>query len=236
MSTTTLTAKFFPDNEPSTPLLERILRDRQSIWQQIFSQVALGQLIWQMLTMSIICLACYGAIIGTFSWHPLQILASAIKMPILFLLTLVICLPTFYLFNLVCNGKLSVAQAIALTLSPIAISSILILAAAPIIFLFLMTEEHNARAFALFIIFNTIILSATSLVGLFFLIRGSQQINALASSEEGEGEAEVPTTKLVRIHLLVGWLLLYGFVGIQLMFNLRPFFGSPDQPFTLFLN
>jgi hypothetical protein len=34
---------------------------------------------------------------------------------------------------------------------------------------------------------------------------------------------------LVRI-----WILLFGFVGTQLAWTLRPFFGDPDAPFALF--
>jgi len=34
--------------------------------------------------------------------------------------------------------------------------------------------------------------------------------------------------------LLYIWILLFGFVGTQLAWTLRPFFGSPGQPFELF--
>jgi hypothetical protein len=34
--------------------------------------------------------------------------------------------------------------------------------------------------------------------------------------------------------LLYLWLLLYGFVGTQLGWTLRPFFGDPGMPFVLF--
>jgi hypothetical protein len=34
--------------------------------------------------------------------------------------------------------------------------------------------------------------------------------------------------------LLYVWILLFGFVGTQLAWTLRPFFGSPGQPFGLY--
>lgn len=34
--------------------------------------------------------------------------------------------------------------------------------------------------------------------------------------------------------LLYIWIMLFGFVGTQLAWTLRPFFGSPDQDFALF--
>ena len=36
--------------------------------------------------------------------------------------------------------------------------------------------------------------------------------------------------------LLYIWILLFGFVGTQLAWTLRPFFGSPDEPFAIFRN
>ncbi len=34
--------------------------------------------------------------------------------------------------------------------------------------------------------------------------------------------------------LLYIWILLFGFVGTQLAWTLRPFFGDPGRPFALF--
>ena len=34
--------------------------------------------------------------------------------------------------------------------------------------------------------------------------------------------------------LLNVWILLYGFVGTQLAWTLRPFFGDPNQSFEIF--
>ena len=65
-----------------------------------------------MLTSSAVTLACYGAVLGSFH-SPLMALTSAVKLPLLFLITLAICLPTLYLFNLVFGAKLSVRQALA---------------------------------------------------------------------------------------------------------------------------
>jgi hypothetical protein len=34
--------------------------------------------------------------------------------------------------------------------------------------------------------------------------------------------------------LLYIWILLFGFVGTQLAWTLRPFFGDPGRPFSLY--
>jgi hypothetical protein len=37
-----------------------------------------------------------------------------------------------------------------------------------------------------------------------------------------------------RKNIIRGWLVLFAFVGSQLGWTLRPFFGTPEQPFALF--
>jgi hypothetical protein len=46
--------------------------------------------------------------------------------------------------------------------------------------------------------------------------------------------AAVPTERPTRMTLVYIWILLFGFVGTQLAWTLRPFFGDPDAPFALF--
>lgn len=119
-------------------IIERLLRDRESVWRQIKAEYNMNTLILHMLISSAFALACYGAVMG-YSKELLQALSSAIKLPILFLLTLAICLPTLYLFNLVFGARLSVRQALALVLVAITVTSVLTLAFAPISLFFLLT-------------------------------------------------------------------------------------------------
>src|SRR5688572_28814725 len=46
--------------------------------------------------------------------------------------------------------------------------------------------------------------------------------------------AAVPPERPTRMTLVYIWILLFGFVGTQLTWTLRPFFGDPDAPFALF--
>ena len=43
-----------------------------------------------------------------------------------------------------------------------------------------------------------------------------------------------PQEKQASMTLLYVWILLFGFVGTQLAWTLRPFFGSPGKDFQLF--
>jgi hypothetical protein len=259
-------------------IIERILRDRAGIWDQIIAERDLPRLILRMLLTSVISLAAYGAVLGASNgW--LQALVSTVKLPLLFLVTLAICLPTLYLFNLVFGARLSVLQACALIMVAITVTAVLTFAFAPISLFFLIT----ARSYAFFKLLNVAILILTALVGLRFLISGMRALNEhvvvesmlsnqvvvaadvsqreLVSATVGgaaDPAAQPPTNGDARtarqnqnaakakapqpaagdrpasMLLLYIWILLFGFVGTQLAWTLRPFFGDPGLPFELF--
>jgi hypothetical protein len=246
-------------------VIERLLRDRDGIWQQIIEERDLKQLTGQMLVSSALSLALYGAVLG-FSNSALQAVASFVKLPLLFLATLAICLPTLYLFNLVFGAKLSVLQALTLIMVTITVTAVLTLAFAPISLFFLIT----AQSYAFFKLLNVAILVLTATVGLRFLTAGMRALNehqvrltavvpaspaALeeAPAEKATGNGAVLTAPVkplsqigarpapaargdgsTSMTLLYIWILLFGFVGTQLAWTLRPFFGSPNKPFQLF--
>jgi hypothetical protein len=259
-------------------VIERLLRDRDGIWRQIIEERDLKQLTGQMLISSALSLALYGAVLG-FSNSALQAAASFVKLPLLFLATLAICLPTLYLFNLVFGAKLSVLQALTLIMVTITVTAVLTLAFAPISLFFLIT----AQSYAFFKLLNVAILMLTALVGLRFLTAGMRAINehqektALTAAPvpapvpapapaaapvpaqaapNGDGAVAVaappvaPAWPVAHPHqrpapavrpegsasmtLLYIWILLFGFVGTQLAWTLRPFFGSPGKDFQLF--
>ncbi|MBM0260881.1 hypothetical protein JNW89_33775, partial [Micromonospora sp. 4G55] len=160
-------------DRPSPLVIERILRDRQGIWQQIVADDDLNALTGRMLASSAVALACYGAVLGAFH-GVLMALTSAVKLPLLFLITLAICLPTLYLFNLVFGARLSVRQSVALVMVAITVTSMLAVAFAPISLFFLIT----APDYGFFKLLNVAILTLSALVGLRFLTGGMQVLNA----------------------------------------------------------
>jgi hypothetical protein len=270
-------------------VIERILRDRQGVWQQVVEDRDLGRLTGQMLVSSVIALACYGAVLGSFH-SVLMALTSAVKLPLLFLVTLAICLPTLYLFNLVFGARLSVRQSLALVMVALTVTAMLALAFAPIALFFLIT----APDYTFFKLLNVTILALSALIGLRFLTRGMRVLNEHGLLTPAEAQAATPATPIpvspapapvpvqaaapttaaapagngstaVLTHpaavqvppgytlqpvrqmaprtekqpapsmtLLYVWTLLFGFVGTQLAWTLRPFFGSPGMKFSLY--
>jgi hypothetical protein len=280
-------------------VIERILRDRQGIWQQVVEDRSLTRLTGQMLLSSGVALACYGAVLGSFhGWQ--MAMTSFVKLPLLFLVTLAICLPTLYLFNLVFGARLSVRQSLALVMVGLTVTAMLAVAFAPISLFFLIT----APDYGFFKLLNVAILALSALVGLRFLTGGMRVLNehGLLAPEKpaveqpatpaevssapavpaatpapvpanGSGGATTLTapapapaqappvvppgymlTPIAQQHqhqrpvrpqkpaqptppsmtLLYVWILLFGFVGTQLAWTLRPFFGSPGMKFSLY--
>ena len=236
MSTTALSQEYRSSAAPP-PMIERFLRDRQGLWQQISQEYDLGRLIWQMFLYAAAGLACYGAVMGSASGNPLQVLASALKLPLLFLLTLMVCMPTFYLYNLLFGGHVSARQTLALMLSAITITSIFTLAFAPITLFFLVT----VTSFNLFILINMLVLSMSSSVGLLFLIYAVRRFNELAPTDGATLEAResdlhgaAPPPRINPAMVYV-WFVIALLIGAQLIWTLQPFFGSTGGGFELFL-
>ena len=204
-------------------LVERLLRHPESVWRQIAAERDLGRLNRQLLLTSWVPLSIYGVVLGA-SNSVLQALASALKLPVLFLLTLAICLPALYLFNLVFGSRLSASQTLAIVSSAIATTSVLTLGFAPIAVFFLL----SAPGYGFFKLLNVAVLGVTGLAGLKVLLSGMQNVQRAAVTSP---DAPLPVGNRL---LLRGWLVLYAFVGTQLAWTLRPFFGAPELPFELF--
>ncbi|NET62515.1 MAG: actin-binding WH2 domain-containing protein, partial [Symploca sp. SIO2E6] len=164
--------------------------------------------------------AIYGGIMGSFAGG-LQILSSAIKLPALYLLTLIICLPTLYFFDIISGSKRTFPQYLALLLASMSIISVMLFGFAPISLFF----RISINDYAFFTLLNVAILAISGVIGINFFYQ------AMRSFTEQDAEQVKYRTSVVK-----AWLMLYGFVGTQLGWTLRPFFGDPSQPFQLFRN
>jgi len=199
-------------------IIETILRNRYHFFDEIREGVGLPEKMRAMLISSIAFLALYGAVMG--STHSLwQALSSAAKLPILFLATLIVCSPTLYFFNVLFGSKQSLSQNIALILTAITVTAVLLLSFAPITLFFLLTTSH----YQFFKLLNVAVFTIAGSMGVVFLGQGMQVV--AASGKEGAN---------ARRWVLRLWILVYGFVGSQMAWTLRPFVGAPSMKFELF--
>ena len=121
-------------------VIETILRNRHHFFIEIRDGLGLSEKMRAMLISSIAFFALYGAVMG--STHSLwQTLSSAIKLPVLFLATLVVCSPTLYFFNLIFGSNQSLTQNFALILTAIAVTAVLLLSFTPIVLFFMLTTS-----------------------------------------------------------------------------------------------
>lgn len=199
-------------------VLTNFLRDRAQFLEDIRNSKRLEKNIIALLVCSSLFFAIYGAILGSFSGG-LQIFASATKLPALYLITLLICLPSLFFFDVVSGSKRSFAQYLALLLAAMAAMSVMLFGFAPISLFF----RLSINDYIFFQLLNISILAITGFVGIHFFYRG------MLFLDEGDSKQ-----RKYRRNVLRGWLVLYGFVGSQLAWTLRPFFGSPGLEFQLF--
>jgi hypothetical protein len=200
-------------------VLVNLLRDRQSFLEEIRQEVRLQNKISSLFVTSSIFFALYGGIIGaSHSWA--QALSGAIKLPAFYLLTLIICFPTLFFFNVLFGSRSSIQQHFVVLLTSVSVISVLLFSLAPVTLFFLITTPDSYQFFKLL---NVFIFGITGIFGVKFLYEGMQ----LLSQQDEVG-------KKTRTTILRSWLLLYAFVGMQLGWFLRPFFGAPDTKFELF--
>lgn len=199
-------------------ILMHFLRDRQKFLEEISKGIRIENKIIALLISSSAFFALYGAIIGSFSGG-LQIVASAIKVPALYLITLAVCLPTLYFFEVISGSRRSFGQYLALLLASMSIIGVMLFSFAPITLFF----RLSINDYQFFQLLNVLVFTITGLIGVNVFYRSLLYIN--------DKDSETPNNRTAMIR---GWLVLYGFVGSQLGWTLRPFFGNPDSPFELF--
>ncbi|MGD1993509.1 MAG: actin-binding WH2 domain-containing protein [Anaerolineae bacterium] len=199
-------------------IIETILRDRAAFFREIREGVGLTEKMRAMLISSIAFFALYGAVMG--SSHSLwQALSSAAKLPLLFLTTLVICAPTLYFFNLIFGSNQSLRQNVALILTAITVTAVLMLSFSPIVLFFLLTTNH----YQFYKLLNVALFTIAGVIGVIFLSQGMQAVSYVG--QEGAR---------ARRNVLRLWIVVYAFVGSQMAWTMRPFFGAPGLDFELF--
>jgi hypothetical protein len=200
-------------------VIEQILRNRDQFFIEIRDGVGLRAKIRAMVLSSLVCLLVYGAVLGS-THSALQALSSAIKVPVLFLATLVVCSPTLYFFEVLFGSNQTIVSSFCLVLTAITVTSVLLLAFAPVSLFFLLSSSN----YQFFKLLNVAIFAISAIRGVSFLSYGTRIV---AANTEGAA---------VRRRVVSLWVILYAVVGSQMAWTLRPFVGAPSLPFELFRN
>ena len=192
----------------------------------------------------------YGTFMGIFavmrtenpSW--MQMLATAVKVPLLFLATLCVTFPSLYVFSALGNSRLGAAETLRLLLAAITVNLALLASFGPVTAFF--TLSTNSYPFL--VVLNVVFFTISGVAGLVFLRRvlatvflGASAAGETHDAADARGEPAPPAAhRPSRAEAEAGrrifsvWTVTYGLVGAQMAWILRPFLGVPTQPFTFF--
>lgn len=160
----------------------------------------------------------YGAVMG--SYHSfLQSIMAGLKIIFLFLCTIIICFPSFYVIQQVLGSKMNLRQMIIIVLSGFVLTSEIALSFSPIIILFQITGGNYH--------FLQLLHVAVFLFGGIFGMR--LMIEALKFACEKKDIYPHIGVTVFRI-----WIIILAFASIQLAWNLRPFLANKNEEFKLF--
>lgn len=160
----------------------------------------------------------YGLVMG--SYHSLlQSIVAGIKMIVLFLCTLVICFPSFFVIQQVLGSKMKFRQMVIIILSGFVLTSAIALSFSPVVIFFQITGDNYH--------FLQLLHVAIFLFSGFFGMR--LMIDALKYACDKKNVYPQIGVSVFRI-----WIIILAFVGIQLAWNLRPFLHEQNEDFKLF--
>jgi len=159
----------------------------------------------------------YGFMVGL-AKSPLQAVSASIKVPVLFLSTMLFCLPALYFFSLALLGTpLKMMQVLTVVLSGISVTAFLLLGLAPITLFFVLTSTN----YEFFQLLAVVFVGISACIGVYFLWRGMTLVEPTRTD----------SLKTLGKRILFLWVLVYGFVGTQMTWRLSPFVGKPEDPF-----
>lgn len=237
--------------------LDRILRGEATRVEDLRRgtiEVAIGGLGVVLVTLAMtygVCMGCFALFKGGGPTY-WQVLASVVKVPALFLLTLAVTFPSLYVFNALVGSRLTLGSVIRLLMSYLAVIVTVLASLGPIVAFF----SVSTTSYSFMVLLNVVVFGVSGLLGLVFLLRTLHRLSLArflappTESEEQVGrqkpeEMDVPALGALdpmEDQVLSGhvktvfrcWVLLFGLVGAQMGWVLRPFIGDPSRPFTWF--
>jgi hypothetical protein len=190
---------------------------------------------------------CMGIFVLTGGNHALrQIPSTMLKVPALFLLTLLVTLPSLYVFNALVGSRLKFKPMIRLLVATVAVMIAVLASIGPIIAFF----SFTTTSYPFMVVLNVAVYAICGFLGLSFLLQTLHRLSMIPFLEGSSATPpEAPDTsdalgpldrsgdhvlgKHVRTVFRI-WVIVFGLVGSQMAWDLRPFIGHPNQPFAWF--
>ncbi len=157
---------------------------------------------------SLLCLTIFGLLLGTFSGGN-QLWAAPLKITVGMIVAVIICFPSLYIFSALDGLNARVHQIASIVLGMVALTSLLLLGFAPVIWVFSSSTD--------FLGFMGFLVLGFWIIGLFFGTRLlTSAVQALGSETSG---------------YLKIWVAIFTIVTLQMSTSLRPLIGTSDTFF-----
>jgi hypothetical protein len=196
-----------------------------------------------------LCMGLYALLRGD-AGSLLQFLSGAVKVPALFLLTLLVTFPSLYVFNALVGSRLSAVALWRLLTSSVALNMAVLASFGPIVAFFSM----STTSYSFMLLLNVLVFAVAGAFGLSFLLKTLHRLTLRQQTPEPPNPTAPPVMASAETAAASGpldaagnavpsapvkfvfrcWMLVFGLVGAQMGWVLRPFLGSPDQPFSFF--
>lgn len=254
--------------------LDELLRGRVTSPERI-SEGKINLSLRRFAILAVVLGATYGFFMGwyaIFSDNPdrimsdrvMQVIASTIKLPLLFLATLVVTFPSLYVFNALVGCRLSFVSSLRLLVGAVVVNVTVAASLGPILGFFTV----STASYSFMVLLNVLLMGVAGLVALAFLLHTLRRLaytpfapvspppldktNALSALATSDQPTDLPPAKpelgpLDKAYddmpeeamgqaqtIFRVWLIIYALVGAQMGWVLRPFIGSPNMPFTWF--
>jgi hypothetical protein len=195
----------------------QIFQNKESFFGEIQKTKSNRLILTQIL---IICLFAflYGLVMG--SYHSLvQSLVAGLKVVILFLSTVVLCFPSFFIIQQVLGSKMNFRQMAMIVLSGVVLTATIALSFAPIVIVFQVTGGN----YHFLQLLHVAIFIFAGIFGMKLMV------DALKYACDQKNIYPQIGVTVFRI-----WVIILAFVGIQLAWNLRPFLCEKNEEFKWF--
>src|SRR5881394_618379 len=126
----------------------------------------------------------YGFFMGWFAMTAragtwMQLIASTVKLPALFLLTLLVTFPSLYVFNALVGCRLGFRAALRLLVAAVVVNLAVGASLGPILAFFTL----STTSYAFIVLLNVVLLALAGCVSLGFLLRTLQRIEAVTNED-----------------------------------------------------
>jgi hypothetical protein len=188
------------------------LVEREELFARIRDGRDLPRLMVGMAGAAAVFSALYGLTVGLYAggW---QVVYNAIKFPLLLLATLALCALALYMLNSLVGARLSLGQTVAVVLSAILVTATLLLSLTPPLGFIMLT---SLRDYHLVVLLNLVVVAIAGAGGVGFAFQATA------------GMHTEPELRRRCLGVMRAWMVLYGVVGLQMLWLFRPFFRQTE--------